>query len=273
MNELKFRKLEAEVVECRVSAINADIGVTLLLYKNARVDQQILDETVGPTHWQRHHSRNNANCIVSIWDDDLQQWIEKEDCGSYSAIEKEKGLASDSFKRACVNWGIGRELYTAPQIVILKSKLKGFVEENERLCVKDQFKVTDIQYDKNEMNIISVTIDVSLAGVVHDRITFSKDMNPSESAMTASVFSPSVSAQPVSSNSATVPRPAVASSGISDDEIILIGNCKGKKYGDVKDTPVFKSFLTWIKTSNCSYSDEPRRNQALRLKEIALKIA
>ena len=78
----------------------------------------LLDETVGAENWQRHHGRDNANCIVSIWDETKKQWIMKEDTGTESNTEKEKGLAADSFKRACVNWGIGRELYSAPKIIV-----------------------------------------------------------------------------------------------------------------------------------------------------------
>lgn len=115
MEKLKFRCLKADEIDCRIATVRAN-GITLLLYKDARVDQNILDETVGPMNWQRRHCRENANCIVSIWDDDKRQWIEKEDTGTESYTEKEKGLASDSFKRACFNWGIGRELYTAPFI-------------------------------------------------------------------------------------------------------------------------------------------------------------
>ena len=115
--ELKFRPLRADEVELRVSTCNQN-GFSLLLYKDARCDQNILDETVGAMNWQRHHSRDNANCIVSIWDDTKKQWIEKEDTGTESNTEREKGLASDSFKRSCFNWGIGRELYTAPFIWI-----------------------------------------------------------------------------------------------------------------------------------------------------------
>ena len=103
--ELKLRPLRAEEVDCRVNIVRKN-GVGILLYKDARCDQNILDECVGPMNWQRHHSRDNANCIVSIWDDEKKQWIEKEDTGTESYTEKEKGLASDSFKRACFNWGI-----------------------------------------------------------------------------------------------------------------------------------------------------------------------
>lgn len=115
--EPMFRDLKAEEIDCRISQIN-EKGLTLLLYKDARVDMDILDETVGAKNWQRTHTRDNANCIIEIWDDKKEQWVRKEDTGTESYTEKEKGLASDSFKRAGFNWGIGRELYTAPFIYI-----------------------------------------------------------------------------------------------------------------------------------------------------------
>lgn len=124
--KLEFRKLKADEIDVRVGTIikTANFsGVSLLLYKDARVDQNILDETVGPMNWQRRHVRDNANCIVSIWDDDKKQWVEKEDTGTESNTDAEKGLASDSFKRACVNWGIGRELYTAPKNLLVKCQV------------------------------------------------------------------------------------------------------------------------------------------------------
>ena len=79
---MKFRDLTSEEIEVRVQSVaKNDKGVILLLYKDARVDQNILDETVGPMNWQRKHSRDNANCTVSIWDEDKQMWVEKEDTG------------------------------------------------------------------------------------------------------------------------------------------------------------------------------------------------
>ena len=115
--ELKFRTLKESEIDVRVATVT-EKGVSLLLYKDARCDMNILDEAVGPMNWQRSHTRDNANCIVSIWDEDKKQCISKEDTGTESFTEKEKGQASDSFKRACVNWGIGRELYTSPFIWI-----------------------------------------------------------------------------------------------------------------------------------------------------------
>ena len=101
--ELIFRDLKANEIDARISTLN-EKGASLLLYKDARVDMDILDETVGAMNWQRKHLRDNANCVVEIWDEDKKQWISKEDTGTESFTEKEKGLASDSFKRACFNW-------------------------------------------------------------------------------------------------------------------------------------------------------------------------
>ena len=116
-----FRALKACEIDCRVQMVRQN-GVSLLLYKDARCDQSILDETVGPMNWMRDHSRDNANCTVSIWDAEKAAWVHKEDTGTESNTEAAKGLASDSFKRACVNWGIGRELYTSPFIWIPAGK-------------------------------------------------------------------------------------------------------------------------------------------------------
>lgn len=119
--EKRARLLRADEIECRVGTANAK-GFSLLLYKDARVDMNILDETVGSLNWQREHKeiKGNLYCGVSIWDEKKQQWNTKWDCGVESNTEKEKGEASDSFKRACFNvlGGIGRELYTAPFIWI-----------------------------------------------------------------------------------------------------------------------------------------------------------
>ena len=105
-------------IDFRVQSINNGGYATILAYKDARVDQQVLDDVVGPLGWKREHVNGNHNCIVSIWCDDKRQWVGKEDTGTESNTEAKKGLASDSFKRACFNWGIGRELYDYPQIQV-----------------------------------------------------------------------------------------------------------------------------------------------------------
>lgn len=156
---MQFRKLRAEEIDCRISICN-QYGVGLLLYKDARCDQNILDETVGAMNWQRHHSRDNANCIVSIWDTDKKQWVEKEDTGTESNTEKEKGLASDSFKRACFNWGIGRELYTAPNMFVNAKDLKTLKKDDwqgkERWTCKDAFIVKEIEYSEDRIVYVKV---------------------------------------------------------------------------------------------------------------------
>ena len=139
-----FRTLRADEIDCRIAQVK-DNGLSLLLYKDARCDQNILDEVVGPYNWKREHTRDNRNCVVSIWDGEKQQWISKEDTGTESNTEKEKGLASDSFKRACFNWGIGRELYTAPFIWI-SAKDCNLKESKGRLTCFDRFTVKGIGY-------------------------------------------------------------------------------------------------------------------------------
>jgi hypothetical protein len=115
----KFRDLRADEIECRVQSVKAN-GLVLLLYKDARVDMNILDETVGAANWQREHyeCKGNLFCRVGIdigtHEGKAERWVFKSDCGTESNTEAQKGEASDSFKRACFNWGIGRELYTAP---------------------------------------------------------------------------------------------------------------------------------------------------------------
>lgn len=137
---MKFRDLKPDEIDVRVG-IATEKGISLLLYKDARVDMDILDETVGAENWQRFHSRDNANCIVQIWDENKKQWVSKEDTGVESNTEKEKGIASDSFKRACFNWGIGRELYTSPFIWVSRDKLN----INDKGKITDKFHVLEIK--------------------------------------------------------------------------------------------------------------------------------
>ncbi|EDS81428.1 hypothetical protein ACSXBY_04365 [Clostridium perfringens] len=144
--ELKFRTLKESEIDVRVATVT-EKGVSLLLYKDARCDMNILDEAVGPMNWQRSHTRDNANCIVSIWDEDKKQWISKEDTGTESFTEKEKGQASDSFKRACFNWGIGRELYTSPFIWIAAKDCNIKPKGNGKFTCMDRFKVKEIAYE------------------------------------------------------------------------------------------------------------------------------
>lgn len=151
---MKFRYLKADEVEARVAIVKQN-GLSLLLYKDARCDMNILDETVGSLNWQRRHSRDNANCEVGIWDNEKRMWIFKEDTGTESFTEKEKGIASDSFKRACFNWGIGRELYTAPFIWIPADKCKIQSKGNGYTCY-DRFSVKSMEVKEGKITQVSI---------------------------------------------------------------------------------------------------------------------
>ena len=152
---LQFRKLRESEIEARVQSVKAN-GLVLLLYKDARCDMKLLDETVGPMNWQKEYLRDNSNCRVSIWDIEKKQWVSKEDTGTESNTEKEKGKASDSFKRACFNWGIGRELYSAPFIWVPAERCNIKQSGNKYIC-NDKFRVEKITYD-DDGNIDGLSI-------------------------------------------------------------------------------------------------------------------
>ena len=140
--------LTANDVECRIKKIMNE-GAVLLLYKTARVDMRILDEVYGVMNWQRRHEVINGNlfCTISVWDSEKSQWVNKQDVGTESNAEAEKGQASDAFKRAGFAWGIGRELYDAP-----------FIWISGKVSKYDRFHVTDIQYDREKQAFTRLTI-------------------------------------------------------------------------------------------------------------------
>lgn len=151
------RLLRVNEIECRVATIN-EKGLSLLLYKDARVDQKILDETFGPFGWKRSHQCIDGNlyCTVEIYDKTLGEWVSKQDVGTTGFTEKEKSQASDSFKRACFNWGIGRELYTAPFIWIPAGKT--FIQSRgDRYYCNDHFSLKSIEYNEDR-EIVSIII-------------------------------------------------------------------------------------------------------------------
>jgi len=164
----KFRTLNADEIEVRVARCTQN-GAQLLLYKDARCDMNILDDTVGVDNWQRKHGEHKGNLFCSVGINvnyDLpelpEKWIWKEDAGAESNTEAEKGHASDSFKRACVNWGIGRELYTSPFIWV-----SGVSEQvNGKWVCKQTFTVSEIGYD-DKRQIKNLTITDKSGNVVY----------------------------------------------------------------------------------------------------------
>lgn len=146
-----FRSLEAGDVKCRAAMCRED-GVQLLLYKDARCDARILDESVGPMRWQCSYESIDGvvYCTVSI-KDESGEWVSKSDCGVESNMEKEKGQASDAFKRACSKWGIGRELYAVPFIRVPKGKCRISKGRNGNLACKDRFIVSDMEVSNGKV--------------------------------------------------------------------------------------------------------------------------
>lgn len=217
-----FRLLRADEIDCRVQKVRGD-GLSLLLYKDARCDQNILDETVGPLNWQKSYSRDNANCTVSIWDDQKKMWISKEDTGTESNTEKEKGLASDSFKRACFNWGIGRELYTAPFIWIDKSQCR-IAPKGQGFTCYDRFTVSEIGYDAS------------------GRINSLKILNGSKV-----VYELSAGAEKISQTHVRAMRDYMKQNGIDEKQV-----CKAYNVGRLEDM-TYKQHNGVIKPENLAY--------------------
>ena len=149
MEKDMIRLLRANEIECRIATIN-EKGLSLLLYKDARVDQKILDETFGAFGWKRSHQCIDGNlyCTVEIYDKESSVWVSKQDVGTTGFAEKEKSQASDSFKRACFNWGIGRELYTAPFIWIPAGKTEIQKKDNRFVC-NNHFSIKAIEYNED----------------------------------------------------------------------------------------------------------------------------
>jgi hypothetical protein len=155
--ELKFRELKSNEIECKISQIN-EKGLSLLLYKTARTDMQLLDETVGAYNWKCEYEeiKGNLYCGISIYDESKKEWITKWDCGVESAFgDKEKGEASDSFKRAGFKWGIGRELYTSPFIYISADKCNIQNKNGKNVCY-DKFVVEAIQIKDEEITGLAI---------------------------------------------------------------------------------------------------------------------
>ena len=157
-----IRPLFASEIECRVGTMKSDgSGCSLLLYKDARVDMRILDEVFGEMNWKRYHDVVNGNlfCTLSIWDSEKKEWVSKQDVGTESNTEKEKGQASDSFKRAGFNWGIGRELYTGPFIWITLEKNDVYQGKTGSLALSTKFSVKEIGYNEQKEIILLVIAD------------------------------------------------------------------------------------------------------------------
>ena len=170
----EFRTLRADEIECRVGTVT-DKGVSLLMYKDARVDMRLLDEVVGAENWQRKHELIDGQlfCTVSIRNE-KGEWVGKQDVGTESNTEKEKGRASDAFKRACFNWGVGRELYSCPFVWVNLAQNEWKANASGKSQPRVKFHVSDIAYDDNR-NVSRLVIKDDKGSV---RFTFGAAQQP-----------------------------------------------------------------------------------------------
>lgn len=185
MNEM-FRPLEADEIEVRVKQIGAK-GATALLYKTARTDMDLLDETVGADSWSCEYSEIHGNLFCGISIKGVTKW----DCGIESRSDddgnEKKGEASDAFKRAGFRWGIGRELYTSPFIFLFAKTEKDTKTGKYKLSGYPTFSVSEIGYDdKRRISSLSI-INRETGEVVYSYPKFkkrndeeSKDQEPPE---------------------------------------------------------------------------------------------
>ena len=160
-----FRFLTADEIEVKVKQVKEN-GLVCLLYKTARTDMDLLDETVSPANWENDYREIKGNLYAGIGirqADGSMIW--KWDCGIESREDGEgnekKGEASDSFKRAGFRWGIGRELYTSPFIWIKSDKADILVSNSggkSAFKCFDKFSVEKIAYDENSGRIIGLAI-------------------------------------------------------------------------------------------------------------------
>ena len=156
--------LIAQDVELRVAQVvktKSGVYAVLLVYKNARIDMKILDDVFGAMNWDRKHDTIDGKlfCTVSIWDEEKQQWVSKQDVGVESNTEKEKGQASDAFKRACFNWGIGRELYTSPFVWVNLSQNEWTFGVGGKKKPAVKFSVKEIAYTDGKVSKLVIVDD------------------------------------------------------------------------------------------------------------------
>lgn len=180
MNELRL--LEADEIECRVGRqgkTQHGAWCTLLLYKDARCDYRILDETFGVTGWQCKYEtiKNSLYCTIEVWDSTKKQWVSKTNVGTESNTEAVKGEASDAFKRAAVALGIGRELYSAPKSLFVTLQPKD--TDSKGRVKAEAFSVAEIGYDSRKR--INKLVIVDMDGEV--RYDMAKSKKPSMAQM------------------------------------------------------------------------------------------
>ncbi len=177
----EIRLLNAEDIDVKVKQVT-EKGAVVLLYKNARVDMNILDETFGAENWECDYKeiKGNLYCGIGVnFNDEYHSLTWKWDCGIESREDEgneKKGEASDAFKRAGFKWGIGRELYTAPFtfITVPTTQKNGKYELENKY---ERFKVKEIGYTDR---VISHLIIVDSKGNIVYNMTSKSSPQPTK---------------------------------------------------------------------------------------------
>lgn len=159
MKSITFRDLRPDEIEVRVGATVKDrngtpTGFQVMLYKTARVDTTILDETFGIFGWKNHYYqvKNTMICSVSIWDEDKKEWVNKDNGGDDDfSMEQVKAECSDSMKRCCFNLGIGKKLYSASKIYMVVP-----IDDNND-PKKSRYQVDEIEYDETSITKLVIS--------------------------------------------------------------------------------------------------------------------
>jgi len=186
MKELRFPLLTKDQIEVRVGQVSAK-GCTLLLYKTSRTDSEILDRVVGQGNWQKRfytlqgvgigdNVRSIVVCSVGIYDEEKHEWVWKDDSGTESQVEQDKGVCSDAFKRAAGGsaWGIGRELYYTG-FIFVKVPTQEKVDSNGRRKGYElvdkymSFEVQEISWNENPLSLKTLVIVDSNGAVVFSK--------------------------------------------------------------------------------------------------------
>lgn len=182
MKTLNFPLLTKDQIEVRVGQVSAK-GCTLLLYKTSRTDAEILDSVVGAGNWQKRfytlqgvgvgeQVRSIVVCSVGIYDEDRHEWVWKDDSGTESQVEQDKGVCSDAFKRAAGGscWGIGRELYYTGFIFAKVSTQKKEKGSGYELTDKYMsFEVKEIKWNENPLTLKTLVIVDDKGSVVFSK--------------------------------------------------------------------------------------------------------
>ena len=251
--KIDMRNLRKDEIEVRVASTQNNVA-QLLLYKTARTDAAILDETFGQFNWQCSYSeiKGNLFCTISVRDPNTNEWVSKSDCGAESNIEKEKGEASDAFKRSGARWGVGVELYSTPRIKIPIEESDMY---NGRFC--QTFSLKDIQISPDH-KITSLTIQDRRGNV---RYTYN--------AQQAQQYQPQLIQENAQDNTerfdfsqpirvAATAQPKIKTRYTNDEFIKRMSEEKQKYLNDYNALNKLKRFYDWWMAADTKYPNKTR---------------